>query len=586
MDDSSSAPPLPTVRHPSAQGLAIAALVLGILALVLSFLLVGALCGVIGIVLGIIHLRQKNPPRPMAWCGIILSIVGIVAAVAFGGLYYYGYQQFQAAMGEEGASEDVGSWEGVIAPDIQVKTLDGQTLMLSELKGRRVVLDFWATWCPPCVKEIPHFVKLRSQVSTNELALIGISEEERSVLDPFIKKHRINYPIGKAPEAPAPYADVESIPTTFFIDRKGVIQKVLVGYHDYDALKEHATASDYEGEPKSAPTAPEETVQDIEEPIIPSVAWTVNVTDAGTLCTGDWDRDGQGEVMVLDGAKGLHVIRADGSTLTKVSMPGGTGRLIEVGHHKAAGPRVVAYRNWGHQVEVYDKNGKEIWDYRALMGANGAHWGDLDGDGTDELIVGMNGAGGLHAVSAEGKLLWKVSLGNVWNQAVISATAHRPARVLATEAGGSVRLYDAGGKPIKTLRPRGEYFSQMSAAVVDGNGTIQIALTHDGLTLGIDADSKEKWSTTGMADKSWRASSFASGDVDGDGNADWAFLGKKGELAVVNADGQRLGVLKLNGSVDAFGIISRARTNGLVVTLGSGKLQAHRFERKNGVTKE
>lgn len=582
MDDSSSVPPLPdAAQAPTKVGLAIAAMVLGILAVVLSFLLVGVLCGFAGIVLGILHLRQKHGPRSMAWCGIILSIVGIVAAGVFGGLYYYGFQKFQAAMEENGESEDVGSWEGVIAPDIKVKTLEGQTLVLSELKGKRVVLDFWATWCPPCVKEIPHFVKLRSQVSTNDLVLIGISEEERSVLEPFIKKQRINYPIGEALEPPSPYADVQSIPTTFFIDRKGVIQKVLVGYHEFDALKAHATATDYLGEPKAVPAADRGTVQDIERPLTPSVVWTVNVSGAETLCTADWDRDGKGEVMVLDGTKRLHVIGADGSTLTTFVMPGEPGRYIEVGHHKTAGPRVLAYRNWGQEVGVYDQFGKEIWKYPSSSGVDGAHWGDLDGDGTDELVVGMNGGGGLHAISADGKRLWKVgNIGNVWNQAVFAAAPNREARVLATEAGGTVKVYDAKGNLVRTLHPRDRYFSQMSAAIVSGEDVIQIAVTHDGLTLGVDANGNEVWSTTGVKDKSWRMASFASGDVDGDGNGDWAFWERRGELAVVSAAGRRLGVLKPGGSVNAFGIISNA--NGLVVTLESGTLKAHRFEKKEG----
>src|SRR6266853_353247 len=67
-----------------------------------------------------------------------------------------------------------------------------------------------------------------------------------------------------------------------------------------------------------------------------------------------------------------------------------------------------------------DTTGKELWSYSALMGVNGAHW-DLDGDGTDELIVGMNGLGGLDAVSADGKKLSHVALANVWSQAVESS---------------------------------------------------------------------------------------------------------------------------------------------------------------------
>ncbi len=253
--DATPSPSPPPAYAPARIGLAIAALVLGIVAVISSFLLIGAVCGLIGLVLGVIQLRRRPGGRVMAWSGVVLCILGILASGLFAGLYYVAYQKYQQAIASDATAEE---WEGVLAPDIKVTTLDGSTVTLSDLKGKRVILDFWATWCPPCVMEIPHFVRLRSEISTNDLVLIGISDEERDTLEKFIKKHGINYSIGAGKDLPAPYSDIESIPTTYFIDRKGVIQKILVGYHDFDELKEHATAPDFEGEPKSAPTEPAE----------------------------------------------------------------------------------------------------------------------------------------------------------------------------------------------------------------------------------------------------------------------------------------------------------------------------------------
>src|SRR6266404_2617670 len=99
-----------------------------------------------------------------------------------------------------------------------------------------------------------------------------------------------------------------------------------------------------------------------------------------------------------------------------------------------------------------DATGKEIWHYSATFGVNGAHWGDLDGDGTDEIIVGMNGFGGLQALAADGKRLWRASAGNVWGQAVVPATKDRAALVFATEASGSVRIFDGQGHQVRTVR--------------------------------------------------------------------------------------------------------------------------------------
>jgi len=251
-------------------GLAIASLVLGILAFLSSFLVVGAFLGLIGLILGVVHVLRRQGRNAMAWTGVVLSVLSIVIGAGFGVIYFKAInspefkQAFEAAMSGAGAGAEMNEfedWKGVAAPDFSVTTLDGNAIKLSELKGKRVVVDFWATWCPPCVKEIPHFIKLRSDSPADELVIVGISSEEVATLKPFVKNKGINYPIASADDLPAPYSDVSSIPTTFFIDRKGVIQEILVGYHDFEKLKEHSLADDFEGEPKPAPsnesTAPE-----------------------------------------------------------------------------------------------------------------------------------------------------------------------------------------------------------------------------------------------------------------------------------------------------------------------------------------
>jgi peroxiredoxin len=241
-------PPPPTPRL----GFAIAAFVTGLAALGLSFVIVGGLLGVVGLVLGGIHiLRRPDQPRGMAIGGLALSIVSIIASVGFGFLYYNVAQNIIASMA---AAASFPEWVGVQSPDFTVTTMDGETLKLSDLRGKRVVVDNWATWCGPCIREIPHFTRLRSTVAEEDLVLVGISNEKESVVKPFLEKHELNYPTVVAQKLPSPYSRVTALPTTFFIDRAGVIQSVLVGYHDFDTLEQHSTASDYEGEPKPAPT--------------------------------------------------------------------------------------------------------------------------------------------------------------------------------------------------------------------------------------------------------------------------------------------------------------------------------------------
>jgi cytochrome c biogenesis protein CcmG/thiol:disulfide interchange protein DsbE len=121
------------------------------------------------------------------------------------------------------------------APSFTLQDLNGKQVSLSDFRGKVVVLDFWATWCPPCVKEIPHFIELYEQYKDKGFAMVGISVDREgvSVVKSFAGKHRINYPIlmtdGQVDKA---YGGITGIPTTFVIDRAGNIRQKYVGYRD------------------------------------------------------------------------------------------------------------------------------------------------------------------------------------------------------------------------------------------------------------------------------------------------------------------------------------------------------------------
>jgi hypothetical protein len=227
-----------------------------------------------------------------------------------------------------------------------------------------------------------------------------------------------------------------------------------------------------------------------------------------------------------------------------------------------------------------DQQGKAIWSYGSTSGVDGAHWGDLDGDGSDELVVGMNGAGGLHAVGADGKVIWKVSgIGNVWNQAVIPVRNGQPAMIFATEAGGSVKVYDAKGKLLRSIQPDGKYCAQMTAAVVDENGSVQAIAIGDATTIAFDPTGTIAWSTTAIKDHgAWRGVSFATGDLNGDGQSEWAFLEASGDLVVVTSQGEKLCAIPNQKGIASFVMATAPHSKGILVTLKSGMLQAYRFE--------
>jgi peroxiredoxin len=239
------------------RGLAIASLILGVIGFCLSLFLFGALLGAVGLALGLVHILRKRGPNGMAWCGVILSALSVIAAIGMGFAYFKVFKTVKESMAEamQYTPGPAAQWQGVFAPDLTVTNLEGKAIRLADLKGKRIVFNFWATWCPPCVKEIPEFVRLQNETSRDELVVIGVSEESADVLKPFVKTNGVNYSIVSATDLPAPFKSLQGVPTTFFIDRKGVIQSVIAGPRSYADLKQLALAKDFEGVAKTEPPA-------------------------------------------------------------------------------------------------------------------------------------------------------------------------------------------------------------------------------------------------------------------------------------------------------------------------------------------
>ncbi len=123
---------------------------------------------------------------------------------------------------------------GKPAPDFALRDLHGKEVKLADFKGKVVILDFWATWCPPCVKEIPHFIELYKEYKEQNFAMLGIStDRDMGVVKSFAQEHQVNYPILMADvKTRQAYGGIPSIPTTFVIDQAGKIHRQYVGYRD------------------------------------------------------------------------------------------------------------------------------------------------------------------------------------------------------------------------------------------------------------------------------------------------------------------------------------------------------------------
>jgi cytochrome c biogenesis protein CcmG/thiol:disulfide interchange protein DsbE len=125
-------------------------------------------------------------------------------------------------------------------PDFSLPTLDGHRWKLSDHRGDVVLVNFWATWCPPCRAEIPSFMKLSRQLAGQPFAIAGIAMDDGGAADvaPFVRNEHINYPV-LLPDSSFSLGDgIDSLPTSFLVDKHGRIAKVYVGEVDPDALSE------------------------------------------------------------------------------------------------------------------------------------------------------------------------------------------------------------------------------------------------------------------------------------------------------------------------------------------------------------
>ncbi|MDZ7262437.1 MAG: TlpA family protein disulfide reductase [candidate division KSB1 bacterium] len=127
------------------------------------------------------------------------------------------------------------------APDFSLPNLEGKQVKLSDFKGKVIILDFWATWCPPCRMEIPDFIDLYKTYQDTGLVILGVAldQEGEKVVKPFAKKQGINYPIlmGNA-QVVQKYGGIQGIPTTFIINQEGKIITTFLGYRPKKVFEE------------------------------------------------------------------------------------------------------------------------------------------------------------------------------------------------------------------------------------------------------------------------------------------------------------------------------------------------------------
>ena len=160
------------------------------------------------------------------------TMIGMVVltglAFAFGGMIW---AQRDLAAGEQSLEQ-----EAIQAPDFALTSLDGQRYVLSELRGKVVLVNFWATWCGPCRMEIPDLSRIYSTYRDTGVMILGISLDELQdeQIRTFARNYKMTYPVlhgtpSELARVVRAYGGIQAIPTTFLIDRQGYLQEMYVG---------------------------------------------------------------------------------------------------------------------------------------------------------------------------------------------------------------------------------------------------------------------------------------------------------------------------------------------------------------------
>uniref|UniRef100_A0A7V3ZV10 TlpA family protein disulfide reductase n=1 Tax=candidate division WOR-3 bacterium TaxID=2052148 RepID=A0A7V3ZV10_UNCW3 len=116
--------------------------------------------------------------------------------------------------------------------EFQLETLEGEKIDLKNYKGRVILMDFWATWCPPCRAAIPHLIDLYQKYQNKNFAVLGIGLDEKEALKKMKEELNIPYPIFIGNNEMAKFYQISAIPTLVLINKKGSIAYKEVGFSE------------------------------------------------------------------------------------------------------------------------------------------------------------------------------------------------------------------------------------------------------------------------------------------------------------------------------------------------------------------
>ncbi|OBZ18492.1 cytochrome C biogenesis protein [Bacillus sp. FJAT-27264] len=175
----------------------------------------------------------------------VIAIIFIIGLVLYGGYEYFNKssQQPLQSVSSEVENRDIGIEIGQVAPDFSLQDLSGNPVQLSDFRGKRVMLNFWATWCPPCRVEMPHMQSIYENYESEDVVILGVNmtltEKRLEDVSPFVQEQKLTFPIvlDEDGELMQTY-QIVAYPTTYVLDADGVVREKVRGAMNYEMMSE------------------------------------------------------------------------------------------------------------------------------------------------------------------------------------------------------------------------------------------------------------------------------------------------------------------------------------------------------------
>ncbi|HEY6271442.1 MAG TPA: TlpA disulfide reductase family protein [Terriglobales bacterium] len=189
----------------------------------------------------------------------VFFVVVAITALLFSGKFL-SHPRNGSASANVSPQHELGPARGTAAPDFALQLLQGKgkSIQLSSLKGKAVIVNFWATYCDPCKVEMPWLAELQKKYGPQGLQILGIVMDdpgEKTIVD-FTNKMGVNYPVLVGTDKVADlYGGIEGLPTTFFLDREGKVVDRVLGLEDESLIEASIKKSLGTGDSSSSASA-------------------------------------------------------------------------------------------------------------------------------------------------------------------------------------------------------------------------------------------------------------------------------------------------------------------------------------------